>query len=171
MIAALCFLGTWPALLNLVERQGRNLMHTYLDYSFTNYLVAIIFAFTLGQIGSSTPESPNFLTQLHQVNNFWRPRHCTKTKRFASISRTQLWRTRPTRVYPCHSILRTHELNPASEVGQWAISGICNSWRTGTRNGQLDVTVCMAICRHLHCQCDLRKHNCCWRNNHELLSG
>jgi hypothetical protein len=74
MIAALCFLGTWPALLNLVERQGRNLMHTYLDYSFTNYLVAIIFAFTLGQIGSSTPESPNFLTQLHQVNNFWCPR-------------------------------------------------------------------------------------------------
>ncbi|CAM6051107.1 unnamed protein product [Sphagnum compactum] len=68
MIAALCFLGTWPALLNLVERQGRNLMHTYLDYSITNYLVAIIFAFTLGQIGSSTPESPNFLTQLHQDN-------------------------------------------------------------------------------------------------------
>ncbi|CAK9863326.1 unnamed protein product [Sphagnum jensenii] len=68
MIVALCFLGTWPALLNLVERQGRNLMHTYLDYSFTNYLVAIIFAFTLGQIGSSTPESPNFLTQLPQDN-------------------------------------------------------------------------------------------------------
>ncbi|CAK9202239.1 unnamed protein product [Sphagnum jensenii] len=68
MVAALCFLGTWPALLNLVERQGRNLMHTYLDYSFTNYLVAIIFAFTLGQIGSSTPESPNFLTQLPQDN-------------------------------------------------------------------------------------------------------
>jgi len=68
MIAALCFLGTWPALLNLVERRGRNLMHTYLDYSITNLLVAIIFAFTLGQIGSSTPESPNFVTQLHQDN-------------------------------------------------------------------------------------------------------
>jgi drug/metabolite transporter (DMT)-like permease len=68
MIAALCFLGTWPALLNLVERWGRNLMHTYLDYSITNLLVAIIFALTLGQIGSSTPESPNFVTQLHQDN-------------------------------------------------------------------------------------------------------
>ncbi|CAM6031029.1 unnamed protein product [Sphagnum balticum] len=68
MIAALCFLGTWPALLNLLERRGRNLMHTYLDYSITNLLVAIIFAFTLGQIGSSTPESPNFVTQLHQDN-------------------------------------------------------------------------------------------------------
>ncbi|CAM6034554.1 unnamed protein product [Sphagnum compactum] len=68
MIAALCFLGTWPALLNLVERRGRNLMHTYLDYSITNLLVAIIFALTLGQIGSSTPESPNFVTQLHQDN-------------------------------------------------------------------------------------------------------
>jgi hypothetical protein len=67
MLAALCFLGTWPALLNLVERRGRNLMHTYLDYSITNLLVAIIFALTLGQIGSSTPESPNFVTQLHQV--------------------------------------------------------------------------------------------------------
>jgi len=68
MLAALCFLGTWPALLNLVERRGRNLMHTYLDYSITNLLVAIIFALTLGQIGSSTPESPNFVTQLHQDN-------------------------------------------------------------------------------------------------------
>jgi hypothetical protein len=68
MIAALCFLGTWPALLNLVERRGRNLMHTYLDYSITNLLVAIIIALTLGQIGSSTPESPNFVTQLHQDN-------------------------------------------------------------------------------------------------------
>lgn len=142
MIAALCFLGTWPALLNLVERQGRNLMHTYLDYSITNYLVAIIFAFTLGQIGSSTPESPNFLTQLHQVNNFWCLRHCTKTKRFASISRTQLWRTRPTRLYPCHSILRTHELNPASEVGeQWTPQKIWTTCNCSHQNLQISKEV------------------------------
>ena len=38
-----------------------------LQYSFTNYLVAIIVALTLGQIGSSTPETPNFVTQVHQV--------------------------------------------------------------------------------------------------------
>ena len=38
-----------------------------LQYSFTNYLVAIIVALTLGQIGSSTPETPNFATQVHQV--------------------------------------------------------------------------------------------------------
>lgn len=38
-----------------------------LQYSFTNYLIAIIVALTLGQIGSSTPETPNFTTQVHQV--------------------------------------------------------------------------------------------------------
>lgn len=67
MLAALCFLGTWPAIMNLVERRGRHLVHTYLDYSITNLLAALLFAFTLGQIGSSTPEQPNFLTQLGQV--------------------------------------------------------------------------------------------------------
>ncbi|KAG0571608.1 hypothetical protein KC19_VG026700 [Ceratodon purpureus] len=68
MLAALCFLGTWPAIMNLVERRGRHLVHTYLDYSITNFLAALLFAFTLGQIGSSTPEQPNFITQLHQDN-------------------------------------------------------------------------------------------------------
>ncbi|CAM6095449.1 unnamed protein product [Calypogeia fissa] len=68
MIAALCFLGTWPAILNSVERKGRLLQHTYLDYSITNFLGAVLIAFTLGQIGSSTPESPNFLAQLGQDN-------------------------------------------------------------------------------------------------------
>lgn len=68
MIAALCFLGTWPALLTLLERRGRLPQHTYLDYSITNFLAAVLIAFTLGQIGSSTPDSPNFLTQLGQDN-------------------------------------------------------------------------------------------------------
>lgn len=68
MIASLCFLGTWPALLTLLERRGRLPQHTYLDYSITNFLAAIIIALTLGQIGPSTPDSPNFLTQLGQDN-------------------------------------------------------------------------------------------------------
>ncbi|EFH51471.1 hypothetical protein ARALYDRAFT_904634 [Arabidopsis lyrata subsp. lyrata] len=41
--------------------------HTYLDYSITNLLAAIIIAFTFGQIGSTKDDSPNFLTQLAQV--------------------------------------------------------------------------------------------------------
>ncbi|CAM6105049.1 unnamed protein product [Calypogeia fissa] len=68
MIAALCFLGTWPAIMNALERRGRLLQHTYLDYSITNFLGAILIAFTLGQIGPPKPGSPNFLTQLGQDN-------------------------------------------------------------------------------------------------------
>lgn len=67
MIAALIFLGTWPALLNLLERRGRNPVHTYLDYSVSNMLIAVIIAFTLGQIGDPQPGKPNFTTQLSQV--------------------------------------------------------------------------------------------------------
>jgi hypothetical protein len=67
MIAALCFLGTWPALLTLLERRGRLPQHTYLDYSITNFLAAVLIALTLGQIGPSSPDSPNFFTQLRQV--------------------------------------------------------------------------------------------------------
>ena len=58
MIAALIFLGTWPALLNLLERRGRNPVHTYLDYSFTNMLMAVVIVFTLGQIGDPQPGRP-----------------------------------------------------------------------------------------------------------------
>jgi drug/metabolite transporter (DMT)-like permease len=68
MVLALLMLGTWPALFNLVERRGRLPTHTFLDYAITNYLVAIVVALTLGQIGSSTPETPNFTTQLRQNN-------------------------------------------------------------------------------------------------------
>lgn len=67
MIVALIFLGTWPALLNLLERRGRNPVHTYLDYSLTNFIVAVIIALTLGQIGAPKPSEPNFTTQLGQV--------------------------------------------------------------------------------------------------------
>ncbi|KAA6424880.1 hypothetical protein WJX79_006556 [Trebouxia sp. C0005] len=68
MIVALVFLGTWPALLNLLERRGRNPVHTYLDYSITNFLMAVIIALTLGQIGAPKPGEPNFTTQLSQNN-------------------------------------------------------------------------------------------------------
>ncbi|WCJ22114.1 ureide permease 1 [Euphorbia peplus] len=68
MLLSLFFLGTWPAILTLLERRGRLPQHTYLDYSITNLLAAVIIAFTFGEIGKSTPESPNFLTQLSQNN-------------------------------------------------------------------------------------------------------
>ncbi|KAM7484431.1 hypothetical protein LguiA_000440 [Lonicera macranthoides] len=68
MLLALFFLGTWPALLTLLERRGRLPQHTYLDYSITNLLAAVIIAFTFGQIGESTAEAPNFLIQLSQDN-------------------------------------------------------------------------------------------------------
>ncbi|KAM6548336.1 hypothetical protein CsatB_020012 [Cannabis sativa] len=68
MLLALLFLGTWPAILTLLERRGKLPQHTYLDYSITNLLAAIIIAFTFGEIGNSTPEMPNFLIQLSQEN-------------------------------------------------------------------------------------------------------
>ena len=81
MIAALIFLGTWPALLNLLERRGRNPVHTYLDYSVTNMLMAVIIAFTLGEIGDPKPGKPNFTTQLSQVDIY-----CERvTTRFLSM--------------------------------------------------------------------------------------
>lgn len=64
MLLALLFLGTWPALLTLLERRGRLPQHTYLDYTITNLLAAVIIAFTFGEIGS---QRPNFLDQLSQV--------------------------------------------------------------------------------------------------------
>lgn len=71
MLAALLFLGTWPAVLTLLERRGRLPQHTYLDYSITNLLAAVLIALTFGQIGDSKPDMPNFLTQLTQVNFFY----------------------------------------------------------------------------------------------------
>ncbi|KAI3467249.1 hypothetical protein Pfo_023912 [Paulownia fortunei] len=68
MLFALLFLGTWPALLTLLERRGRLPQHTYLDYTITNLLAAVIIAFAFGEIGKSTDEKPNFLTQLYQDN-------------------------------------------------------------------------------------------------------
>lgn len=71
MLLALFFLGTWPAVMTLLERRGRLPQHTYLDYSITNLLAAVIIAFTFGEIGKSTHEAPNFLTQLSQLSVRW----------------------------------------------------------------------------------------------------
>ncbi|CAN1314103.1 Ureide permease 2 [Linum perenne] len=68
MVLALLFLGTWPAIMTLLERRGRLPQHTYLDYSITNLLAAIIIAFTFGQIGNSSLDSPNFVPQLSHEN-------------------------------------------------------------------------------------------------------
>ncbi|CAA0825547.1 Ureide permease 2 [Striga hermonthica] len=68
MILSLLFLGTWPALLTLLERRGRLPQHTYLDYTITNLLAALIIAFTFGQIGKNSNENPNFINQLSQDN-------------------------------------------------------------------------------------------------------
>ncbi|RYR09169.1 hypothetical protein Ahy_B05g077283 [Arachis hypogaea] len=67
MLVSLLFLGTWPAVMTLLERRGRLPQHTYLDYTFTNLLAAVIIAFTFGEIGPSKPNEPNFLSQLSQV--------------------------------------------------------------------------------------------------------
>ncbi|KAL9325128.1 hypothetical protein ACSQ67_005773 [Phaseolus vulgaris] len=67
MFLALFFLGTWPALLTMLERRGRLPQHTYLDYSITNFFAALLIAFTFGEIGKGKPDEPNFLAQLAQL--------------------------------------------------------------------------------------------------------
>lgn len=66
MLVSLLLLGTWPAILTLLERRGRLPQHTYLDYSIMNFLAAVAIALTFGQLGDSKPNMPNFLTQLSQ---------------------------------------------------------------------------------------------------------
>lgn len=68
MIVSLWCLGSWPALFNLLERRGRVPMHTYLDYTFANYAVAVCFALTVGNLGPDSPQEPNFVKQLFQAN-------------------------------------------------------------------------------------------------------
>ncbi|KAM0937484.1 putative ureide permease [Dioscorea sansibarensis] len=65
MQVSLLLLGTWPAILTLLEQRGRLPQHTYLDYSLTNFLAAVFIAFTFGQLGD---DKPNFFTQLSQDN-------------------------------------------------------------------------------------------------------
>ncbi|KAJ1265468.1 hypothetical protein BS78_08G078400 [Paspalum vaginatum] len=71
MAAALVLLGTWPVVLAVLERRGRLPQHTFLDFSATNFLAAVLVALTFGQIGPDTPDTPNFLTQLAQMQDNW----------------------------------------------------------------------------------------------------
>ncbi|WZZ87688.1 hypothetical protein YC2023_116267 [Brassica napus] len=68
MILSLCCLGSWPAILTLLERRGRLPQHTFLDFTTANLLAAIVIAFTLGEVGKSTFQMPDFTTQLLQDN-------------------------------------------------------------------------------------------------------
>ncbi|KAG7563432.1 Ureide permease [Arabidopsis suecica] len=68
MILSLCCLGSWPAILTLLERRGRLPQHTFLDFATANLLAAIVIAFSLGEIGKSTFRKPDFTTQLPQDN-------------------------------------------------------------------------------------------------------
>ncbi|XP_028785591.1 probable ureide permease A3, partial [Neltuma alba] len=68
MLLPLFFLGTRPTTITLLERRGRLPQHTYLDYTITNILAAVLIALTFGEIGKSTPDKPNFIDQLYQDN-------------------------------------------------------------------------------------------------------
>ncbi|XP_047321955.1 ureide permease 1-like isoform X2 [Impatiens glandulifera] len=68
MLLSLVFLGTWPAILTLLERRGRLPQHTYLDYTITNLLAAVLIAFTFGELGD---QRPNFLDQLVHAQENW----------------------------------------------------------------------------------------------------
>ncbi|MFS7920262.1 putative ureide permease [Helianthus anomalus] len=58
MLLALLFLGTWPAILTLLQRRGRLPQHIYLDYTITNLLAAVIIAFTFGELGHTNDDKP-----------------------------------------------------------------------------------------------------------------
>lgn len=73
MLVSLFFIGTFPAIMTLLERRGRLPQHTYLDYSLTNLLAAVVIALTLGQAGEPRPGMPNFFKQVTQVIFFSLP--------------------------------------------------------------------------------------------------
>ncbi|GAA0181018.1 hypothetical protein LIER_42271 [Lithospermum erythrorhizon] len=68
VLLALLLTGTWPAILTLLERRGRLPQHTYLDFTITNLLAALIMVFAFGEAGKNSNENPNFLNQLPQDN-------------------------------------------------------------------------------------------------------
>lgn len=67
MLLALFFLGTWPAIMTLLERRGSLPQHTFFDCSITNILAALLIAFTFGEIGKTIFDNTNFIPQLYQV--------------------------------------------------------------------------------------------------------
>lgn len=64
MLVALLFGGTFGPLMPFLEPRGWLPQHIYLDYSIANFLAAVLIAVTVGQIGESTSDMPNFFTQL-----------------------------------------------------------------------------------------------------------
>ncbi|KAG8061898.1 hypothetical protein GUJ93_ZPchr0003g17652 [Zizania palustris] len=66
MLVSLFFLGTWPTVLTLLEHRGRLSQHTYLDYSMTNLLAAVLIALTFSDLAESEPNMPNLFTHLSQ---------------------------------------------------------------------------------------------------------
>ena len=66
LFAILCG-GSFAPAMSFMERRGRLPQHIYLDYSIANFLVAVLIAFTFGQIGPGKVGMPNFFTQLSQV--------------------------------------------------------------------------------------------------------
>nr|CAB3489808.1 unnamed protein product [Digitaria exilis] len=71
MLAALFFGGSMGPPMIYLERKGRRPRHIYLDYSIANFIAAVMFPLTFGQIGDSKPAMPNFFTQLSQVQDNW----------------------------------------------------------------------------------------------------
>ncbi|XP_039845510.1 ureide permease 1-like isoform X2 [Panicum virgatum] len=67
LFAILCG-GSFAPAMSFMERRGRLPQHIYLDYSIANFLVAVLIAFTFGQIGPGKVGMPNFFTQLSQDN-------------------------------------------------------------------------------------------------------
>ncbi|KAL6592937.1 hypothetical protein ACP70R_049233 [Stipagrostis hirtigluma subsp. patula] len=70
LVAILCGGSFSPAML-VMERRGRLPQHIYLDYSIANFLVAVLIAVTVGQIGESKAGMPNFFAQLNQIEDNW----------------------------------------------------------------------------------------------------
>uniref|UniRef100_A0A0D9UW83 Uncharacterized protein n=1 Tax=Leersia perrieri TaxID=77586 RepID=A0A0D9UW83_9ORYZ len=70
ILASLFFVGSFPAILLLLERRGRLPQHTFLDYSLTNLLAAVLIAVALGQAGGGQSKL-NFFTQLSQIHDNW----------------------------------------------------------------------------------------------------
>ncbi|KAL6662234.1 hypothetical protein ACP70R_000093 [Stipagrostis hirtigluma subsp. patula] len=63
--------GSFFPMMLYMERRGRLPQHIYLDYSIANFLVAVLIAVTVGQIGESKDGMPNFFTQLSQMQDNW----------------------------------------------------------------------------------------------------
>ncbi|KAL6882075.1 hypothetical protein ACP4OV_011547 [Aristida adscensionis] len=71
LLWALLLGGSMGPALIVMERRGRLPQHIYLDYSVTNFLVAVLMAVTIGQIGEGKVDMPNFFTQLAQLQDNW----------------------------------------------------------------------------------------------------